>query len=105
MPVVHLLDYVAGNIRSLANAIEKVGYTIEWVRTPEDVQKAQVCQFLYMCSIGLLSLVSDSYPPRCRTFRSLPVAIWSRWLHRPRSEAHPGWKTIPRHLCGLAGTV
>ncbi|KAL8868996.1 MAG: hypothetical protein Q9174_004603 [Haloplaca sp. 1 TL-2023] len=41
MPVVHLLDYVAGNVRSLANAIEKVGYTIEWVRTPEDVQKAQ----------------------------------------------------------------
>ncbi|KAL8703274.1 MAG: hypothetical protein Q9201_003537 [Fulgogasparrea decipioides] len=40
MPVVHLLDYVAGNVRSLANAIEKVGYTIEWVRTPKDVENA-----------------------------------------------------------------
>ncbi|KAI4103968.1 MAG: hypothetical protein L6R37_003530 [Teloschistes peruensis] len=40
MPVVHLLDYVAGNVRSLVNAVEKVGYTIEWVRTPEDVEKA-----------------------------------------------------------------
>ncbi|KAL8675285.1 MAG: hypothetical protein Q9168_000314 [Polycauliona sp. 1 TL-2023] len=41
MPVVHLLDYVAGNVRSLANAIEKVGYTIEWIKTPGDIEKAQ----------------------------------------------------------------
>ncbi|KAH7026426.1 putative bifunctional histidine biosynthesis protein hishf [Microdochium trichocladiopsis] len=40
MPTVHLLDYVAGNVRSLVNAIEKVGYTVEWVRTPEEVAKA-----------------------------------------------------------------
>ena len=39
---VHLLDYVAGNIRSLVNAIEKVGYTVEWIRSPEDVAKADV---------------------------------------------------------------
>ena len=48
MPKVYLLDYVAGNIRSLVNAIEKVGYTVEWVRSPEDVAKADVsniCQF------------------------------------------------------------
>ena len=42
MPTVHLLDYVAGNVRSLVNAIEKVGYTVEWVRSPEDVEKADV---------------------------------------------------------------
>ncbi|KAA8569385.1 hypothetical protein EYC84_001030 [Monilinia fructicola] len=38
--LVYLLDYVAGNVRSLVNAIEKVGYTIEWIRSPEDVPKA-----------------------------------------------------------------
>jgi glutamine amidotransferase/cyclase len=43
MPTVHLLDYVAGNIRSLVNAIEKSGYEVEWVRSPEDVPKAEVC--------------------------------------------------------------
>jgi hypothetical protein len=42
MSKVYLLDYVAGNVRSLVNAIEKVGYTIEWVRSPEDVEKADV---------------------------------------------------------------
>jgi glutamine amidotransferase/cyclase len=43
MPKVHLLDYVAGNIRSLVNAIEKLGYEVDWVRSPEDVPKAEVC--------------------------------------------------------------
>jgi hypothetical protein len=42
MSKVYLLDYVAGNVRSLVNAIEKVGYTVEWIRSPEDVQKADV---------------------------------------------------------------
>lgn len=42
MPTVHLLDYVAGNIRSLVNAIEKVGYEVAWVKTPEDVKNADV---------------------------------------------------------------
>ena len=43
MPTVHLLDYVAGNVRSLVNAIEKLGWTVEWVKSPADVQKADVC--------------------------------------------------------------
>jgi glutamine amidotransferase/cyclase len=44
MPVVHLLDYAAGNIRSLVNAIEKLGWQVEWVKTPADVHKAEVFQ-------------------------------------------------------------
>ena len=42
MAVVHLLDYVAGNIRSLVNAIEKVGYTVAWIKEPQDIEKADV---------------------------------------------------------------
>ncbi|KAI4597486.1 Histidine biosynthesis bifunctional protein hisB [Pestalotiopsis sp. 9143b] len=41
MPEVHMLDYVAGNVRSLVNAIEKCGYTVSWVRSPADVAKAE----------------------------------------------------------------
>jgi hypothetical protein len=44
MPKVYLLDYVAGNIRSLVNAIEKLGYTVEWIKSPEDVAKADVSE-------------------------------------------------------------
>ena len=42
MPTVHLLDYVAGNVRSLANAIEKIGFQIEWVKKPSDIDNAEV---------------------------------------------------------------
>ncbi|CAK4032199.1 Imidazole glycerol phosphate synthase hisHF [Lecanosticta acicola] len=41
MPVVHLLDYAAGNIRSLVNAIEKLGWEVQWIQKPEDVAKAE----------------------------------------------------------------
>ena len=52
--MVYLLDYVAGNIRSLVNAIEKLGYTVEWVRSPEDVPKADVriCEILSGALMG-----------------------------------------------------
>ncbi|EUC29239.1 hypothetical protein COCCADRAFT_8530 [Bipolaris zeicola 26-R-13] len=41
MSKVHMLDYVAGNVRSLVNAIEKVGYTVEWVKSPAQVAEAE----------------------------------------------------------------
>lgn len=40
--MVYLLDYVAGNVRSLVNAIEKVGYTVKWIKAPKDIEEAQV---------------------------------------------------------------
>jgi len=42
MPAVSLLDCAAGNIRSLVNAIEKVGYEVEWIKEPGDIDKAEV---------------------------------------------------------------
>ena len=38
----HLLDYVAGNVRSLVNAINKAGYTVEWVKNPQDIEQTDV---------------------------------------------------------------
>lgn len=59
MAKVHLLDYVAGNIRSLVNAIEKCGYEVEWIRSPEDVQYAEVC--VYQCAGFIPSACHDSF--------------------------------------------
>jgi glutamine amidotransferase/cyclase len=42
MPTVHLLDYVAGNVRSLVNAINKVGFDVEWIKSPADIKNADV---------------------------------------------------------------
>ena len=41
-PKAYLLDFVAGNIRSLVNGVEKIGYEVVWIKNPEDVQHAEV---------------------------------------------------------------
>lgn len=65
MPKVHLLDYVAGNIRSLVNAIEKCGYEVEWIRSPEDVKHADKIILPGVGHFGhcLNSLASAGYLP------------------------------------------
>mmetsp|Transcript_9063 Transcript_9063/g.12466 ORF Transcript_9063/g.12466 Transcript_9063/m.12466 type:complete len:142 (-) Transcript_9063:90-515(-) len=45
MPTVHLLDYGAGNVRSVRNALGKLGCDIIDVRTPEDLSKAKMLVF------------------------------------------------------------
>ena len=61
---VYLLDYVAGNIRSLANALELLGCEVKYIKSPEDVPNAEVrqlkhCLFLVFLSIMKLTLYSD----------------------------------------------
>lgn len=38
----YLLDYGAGNVRSLANSLNQLGYDYEWITSPEDFDKADV---------------------------------------------------------------
>jgi glutamine amidotransferase/cyclase len=39
---VYLLDYGAGNVRSLVNAVNRLGYEMKTVESPEDINKADV---------------------------------------------------------------
>ncbi|KAI1501468.1 hypothetical protein F5X99DRAFT_200599 [Biscogniauxia marginata] len=68
MPKVHLLDYVAGNVRSLANAVEKLGWSVEWIRSPEEVAGAEK---LILPGVGhfghcMSQLASAGYLPEIR---------------------------------------
>lgn len=38
----YLLDYGAGNVRSLANSLKRLGYDFQWISAPEDFDKATV---------------------------------------------------------------
>ena len=49
---VSLLDYGAGNVRSLINAIRKLGYEIAEVRSAADIRDAQVIVFPGVGSFG-----------------------------------------------------
>lgn len=50
--MVTLLDYGAGNVRSVRNAIKKYGYTIKDVYGPEDISKAEKLIFPGVGSFG-----------------------------------------------------
>ena len=52
MPRVWLLDYGAGNVRSLINALEKLGFEIEFITSPEQIATAQVLLFPGVGSFG-----------------------------------------------------
>ncbi|CBQ68471.1 probable HIS7-glutamine amidotransferase/cyclase [Sporisorium reilianum SRZ2] len=43
--MLYLLDYGAGNVRSLANSITKLGFEFKWVQTPDDLKKADKLLF------------------------------------------------------------
>ncbi|WWC92084.1 imidazoleglycerol phosphate synthase, cyclase subunit [Kwoniella dendrophila CBS 6074] len=44
-PKVYILDYGAGNVRSLANSIKKLGYEFEWINDESDFDKAEKLLF------------------------------------------------------------
>ena len=108
MPTVHLLDYVAGNIRSLVNAIEKVGYTVEWVKSPEDVEKADVSRPGAICGaqmvLVLISMI-ETNSPRCWPFRPLPNPTILGRIPPRDTKARPSWQALYGHMRRAPSTV
>ncbi|CEH14093.1 imidazoleglycerol phosphate synthase [Ceraceosorus bombacis] len=45
--MLYLLDYGAGNVRSLANSIRKLGHDFKWVTSPSDLQSDNVTALLF----------------------------------------------------------
>ncbi|KXJ92057.1 putative bifunctional histidine biosynthesis protein hishf [Microdochium bolleyi] len=103
MPTVHMLDYVAGNVRSLVNAIEKLGYTVSWVRTPEEVASADK---LILPGVGhfghcLSQLSSAGYLPAIRAhidsgkpFMGICVGLQALWGGSVEDPDVPGLGVI-----------
>ncbi len=52
--VVTLLDYGAGNVRSVRNALSQLGYRVENVKTPDDILNAEKLIFPGVGSFGLV---------------------------------------------------
>ena len=79
---VHLLDYVAGNIRSLVNAIEKCGWEVEWIRKPEDVVKAEVG----VCPVELFHMM----PSRWKTEFGATTYVYQTLRSQSRTSVSCG---------------
>jgi glutamine amidotransferase/cyclase len=107
MPTVHLLDYVAGNVRSLVNAIEKLGYEVEWIRSPEQVANADK---LILPGVGhfghcLSQLSSAGYVPYLQAhiaagkpFMGICVGLQALFSGSAEDSSCPGLSVIPGSL-------
>ncbi|KAL5040902.1 Cyclase [Aspergillus fruticulosus] len=107
MPTVHLLDYVAGNVRSLVNAINKVGYEVEWVRSPSDLKDVEK---LILPGVGhfghcLSQLSSGGYLQPIREhiasgkpFMGICVGLQALFESSEEDPNVPGLGTIPARL-------
>ncbi|EXJ89591.1 imidazole glycerol phosphate synthase hisHF [Capronia epimyces CBS 606.96] len=107
MPKVHLVDYVAGNIRSLVNAIEKCGYEVEWIRSPEDVKNADKIILPGVGHFGhcLSSLSSAGYLPAIhehiasgKPFFGICVGLQALFTGSEEAPSVPGLGLIPTSL-------
>ena len=47
----YLLDYGAGNVQSLANALKKLGHDFQWISQPSDFAKATVRPLFFLLGL------------------------------------------------------
>lgn len=68
--MLYMLDYGAGNVRSLANSIRKLGYEFEWVKSPSDIGKAEKLIFPGVGAFGpaMESLNKQGYSQPLKNF-------------------------------------
>jgi len=58
----YLLDYGAGNVQSLANALKKLGHEFQWISQPSDFAKATVRQpFFFFGFKNISNILSLSW--------------------------------------------
>ncbi|RAK75102.1 imidazoleglycerol-phosphate synthase [Aspergillus fijiensis CBS 313.89] len=107
MPTVHLLDYVAGNVRSLVNAINKVGYEVEWVKSPKDLENVEK---LILPGVGhfghcLSQLSEGGYLEPIRRhidsgkpFMGICVGLQALFIGSEENSEVPGLEVIPARM-------
>lgn len=102
--MITLLDYGAGNVRSVRNAIYKLGFTVKDVASPEDIVSAEKLIFPGVGSFGTVMerLVRDGYDhalrERIRLNRpmlGICVALQALFEGSEESPGVPGLGIIP----------
>lgn len=102
--MLYMLDYGAGNVRSLANSIRKLGYDFEWVKSPADIQKADKLIFPGVGAFGpaMESLNRQGYSQPLKEFIAsgkpyMGICIGMQTLFESSTEAPnvPGLGIVP----------
>jgi len=108
-----LLDYGAGNVRSVRNAIRKLGYEVHDVQSPEDILTAEKLIFPGVGSFGLVMtrLQEKGYtePLKKRILANKPflgicVALQALFEGSEESPGIPGLGIIPGQVVRFSDT-
>ncbi|KAI8141494.1 hypothetical protein BJV82DRAFT_670417 [Fennellomyces sp. T-0311] len=103
MTGLYMLDYGAGNVRSLVNAVNRLGYDIEFVKEPSDILKAEKLIFPGVGAFGhaMEALESKGYAEPLkqyiasgRPFMGICVGMQSLFEGSEESDL-PGLGIIP----------
>jgi glutamine amidotransferase/cyclase len=100
----YLLDYGAGNVRSLVNAVNRLGYEIKWVQEPDDILKADKLIFPGVGAFGsaMQSLREKNYAEPLnhfidsgKPFMGICVGLQTLFEGSEESPNVPGLGIIP----------
>ncbi len=102
--MITLLDYGAGNVRSVINALERLGETVELVETGADIAKARRLVFPGVGNFGaMMRILSDkqliepllSYLREDRPFFGICVALQALFESSEEAPDMPGLGFLP----------
>ncbi|KAF9929854.1 Histidine biosynthesis bifunctional protein hisB, partial [Modicella reniformis] len=101
---IYLLDYGAGNVRSLVNAVKKLGHEITYVKDPSDILKADKLIFPGVGAFGsaMTSLHTKQYAEplkqylaQNRPFMGICVGMQTLFEGSDETPSVPGLGVIP----------
>ncbi|KAF9970088.1 Histidine biosynthesis bifunctional protein hisB, partial [Actinomortierella ambigua] len=104
MPGTYLLDYGGGNVRSLVNAVKKLGHDITYVKDPSDILKADKLIFPGVGAFGsaLESLYAKGYAEPLKAyiasgkpFMGICVGMQALFEGSDESPSVPGLGLLP----------
>ncbi|KAF9404972.1 Histidine biosynthesis bifunctional protein hisB, partial [Podila epigama] len=110
----YLLDYGAGNVRSLVNAVKKLGHDITFVKDPSDILKADKLIFPGVGAFGsaMTSLHTKGYAEplkaylaQNRPFMGICVGMQTLFEGSDETPDVPGLGVIPGRVCLFDSTT
>ncbi|MBW0542572.1 hypothetical protein O181_082287 [Austropuccinia psidii MF-1] len=105
--MIYLLDYGAGNVRSLANSINKLGFEFKWITCPDDFRLASKLVFP---GVGAFELAMEAlrskglaqplidYIQSGKPYMGICIGMQALFLSSEESAKASGLGIIPSHV-------
>jgi len=111
--MIYLLDYGAGNVRSLANSINRLGFQFKWVSSPEDIKSASKLIFPGVGAFGpaMEALRAKGYDAPLieyiqsgKPYMGICIGMQALFLSSEENPNVPGLGIVPSHVQKFSST-